>query len=402
MKYVYSGVPRGAGWSGLLFPSLLLGAGGWAAAQEPPPRPEAPVPGESSLNVFNPTISVFGNAVLRLDNRDVVEEMHGETVVLDDRFLFREAELDFRAAIDPYADAVLILAAHAHVPGEYEVEIEEGYFNIKSLPFPLWEEPPLGTELKVGRFLTSTGILNRLHTHDLPQTNSGLTFENFFGHHHYGADGISARLHLPSVGDSALTLTGEAVMGGGWKMGHDGGDRPAFVANLNWFNTFWDEHDLDVSLVGTYGSNDEEGKRQTQLVSADLFYRWRPLRGGQWTSFLLAGQAFYGSREYQDEDTLESGTQRALGVLSYAQFQLDRRWYFGVRYDWTEHLEDRFAESHRLNPCITCYISEFFRIRVGYEHTWSDLEELDGLKTFLLELNVVFGAHPPHPYWANF
>ncbi len=381
---------------------ILLSGGARLEAQDAPADPAAQAPGESGLNVFNPAISVFGNALLRVDNRDVVEEVHGETVVLDDRFLLREAELDFRSAIDPYADAVLVLAAHSREPGHYETEIEEGYFTIKSLPFGFWEEPPLGTELKVGRFLTSTGILNRLHTHDLPQTNSGLAFENFFGHHHYAADGVSARMHLPSIGDSALTFTAEAVQGGGWKMGHDGGDRPAFVANLNWFNTYADEHDVDLSLIGTYGSNDPEGIRQTQIVSLDAFYRWRPIRHGQWRSVVLAGQAFYGSREYGDETGLESGTDRALGFLAYGQYQLDRRWYAGVRFDWTEHLENRDVESSRLNPCVSFYVSEFFRLRAGYEQTWSDDEELDGLKTFLLELNVVFGAHPPHPYWANF
>jgi len=379
---------------------LALG-GGWAAAQDPAPA-AAPVPGETSLNVFNPTVSVFLNGLWRLDNKDVAHEHDGEIHELDDRFLLRAAELDFRAAVDPFADAVLVVGAHKESPGEYEIDVEEGYVVVKSLPLGFWEEPPLGTEIKAGRFLTSTGILNRLHEHDLPQSMRGLTFENFFGGHAYAADGVSLRFHLPSIGDSALTLTTEAVQGGGWKMGHDGADQPAFIGHLGWFNTFADEHDLDLSLIGTYGSNDPDRRRQTQLLSLDAFYRWRPLQGGQWTSLVLAGQLFYGSREWEDEATFESGTNRALGWLVYSQYQLDRQWYLGIRFDRTEHLEDRDTVSSRLNPYVSFYASEFFRIRAGYEQTWSDDDALDGLKTFLLEFNIVFGAHPPHPYWANF
>lgn len=390
-----------------LIPILIMAVGHIVSAEPAQAPAPAPVPGESSLNVFNPTVSVFLNGLWRLDNKDVYHEHHGEILKLDDRFLLRAAELDFRAAVDPFADAVLVVGAHKEAPGEYEIDVEEGYVAIKSLPLGFWEQPPLGTEIKTGRFLTSTGILNRLHEHDLPQSMRGLTYENFFGGHSYAADGVSVRSHLPSIGDSALTLTAEAVQGGGWKMGHDGSDRPAFIGNLNWFNTFADEHDVDLSLIGTYGSNDEDGRRQAKLVSLDAFYRWRPLRSGQWNSVVVAGQVFYGSREWETRDetsgvVTEAGTNRALGWLAYSQYQIDRQWYAGVRFDWTQHLENRDTVSCRLNPCVTFYVSEFFRIRAGYEQTWSDDRALDGLKTFLLEFNIVFGAHPPHPYWANF
>ena len=46
-------------------------------------------------------------------------------------------------------------------------------------------------------------------------------------------------------------------------------------------------------------------------------------------------------------------------------------------------------------------MSEFFRARLSYEHLTSDLDEEDGRNTFLLEVNVVFGAHPTEPFWVN-
>jgi hypothetical protein len=359
-------------------------------------------------NLLNPSITVFGDILWRLDNKDVVEEEDGELISKDDKFLLRETEVDFRASIDPYADGVLIIALEQEIPGEYEVEVEEGYLVIKSLPFGFWEEPPLGIKIKMGRFLTSIGRQNRLHTHDLPQPQRGLTYENFIGEHGYIANGASIEAFLPSFGDSALTLTVELLQGGGWVLGEEGTDRPAFLANLSWFNTFGDEHHVDLAFIAHYGSNDEEGRRQTQFYSVDFLYKWRPLREGDTNSIVFAGQIFYGMQEFgsvEDPDNppelLPSGTNRAFGWFAYAQYQFDRRWYVGLRYDWTESLEDREIESWRINPYVTCYISEFFRARLAYEYTNSDDDEEDKLHTLLLQVTFVFGSHPPHPYWVT-
>lgn len=369
---------------------LLLGA-----QDAPQERPKA-------QNDFNPTITVFSDILWRLDNKDVIEDHDGEVVVKDDRFLLREVEVDFRAAIDPYADGVMILALHQEEPDEFEVDVEEGYVRIKSLPFGPWEEPPLGTRIKVGRFLTAIGRQNRLHTHDLPQPQRGLTYENFIGEHPYIGNGASAEAFLPLN----LQATFEAVQGGGFEMGEDGTDRPTYIANLSWFDTFADEHDVEVTGIALYGSNDEGGRRQVRLYSLDVLYKWKPVQQGEWSSFILAGQVFYGSGEFEedtDDDGFidETGTNRAWGYFVYGQYQLSRRFYAGVRYDWTESLEDRETETWRVTPYVSLYVSEFFRFRLAYEFTDSDDEEADDLHTLLFQLTVVFGSHPPHPYWVN-
>src|SRR5688572_9283264 len=174
----------------------------------------APQERPKTQNEFNPSITVFSDILWRLDNKDVVEIEDGEEIHKDDKFLLREVEVDFRAAIDPYADGVFILALEQEIPGEFEVDVEEGYVRIKSLPFEAWEEPPLGTRIKAGRFLTSVGRINRLHTHDLPQPQRGLTIENFLGEHPYIGNGVSTESFLPL--DLQLIL--EAVQGGGFEM----------------------------------------------------------------------------------------------------------------------------------------------------------------------------------------
>lgn len=383
-----------------------------ASAQDDPPPQDDTV--QSTLNAFNPTITVFSNALWRLDNKHVREVRDGEVIDKDDKFLFRETEVDFRAAVDPYVDAVMIASFEQEVPGEFEAEVEEGYGVIKSLPVSFWEDPPLGTTIKVGRFLGAVGRQNRLHTHDMPQSQRGLAFEHFIGEHPYIVNGASATGFLPWFSDeSTLTYTLEAVQGGGWEFAEDGTNRPAYTANLSYFTTFADEHDLEITPIAWYGNNDDRGKRQASLYSLDVLYKWSPLQEGAWHSIVLAGQAYYGSRELDDsfDDMgmlLEAAhTERAFGWFAYGQYQFDRRWYAGIRYDqvqaWTDvdgthHREDM---RQRVNPYVSWYVSEFFRLRAGYEHTFSDFKEDDDLKTFLLEINLVFGAHPPHPYWVN-
>lgn len=380
--------------------------------QPPPPRPK---------NEFNPTITVFHDMLWRLDNKHVIEIEDGEVINKDDKFLLRETEVDFRASVDPYADGVLIVALEQEAPGEFHVDVEEGYVRLKSLPFGFWEEPPLATKLKIGRFLPAIGRQNRLHTHDLPQPQRGLAYEQFVGDHPYIANGASAEMILPFN----LTLTAEALQGGGWDFADRGTDQPAYVANLSWFDTFADEHDVEVGLIGYYGHNDVERRRHVHFYGLDFLYKWKPIRQGEWTSLVVSGQLFYGSREFLidldgdgdfarepgvdlDGDTVVDDyvedRHRAFGWFVYAQYQLDRRWYVGLRYDWTEYLEDRPLkddEASRVTPYVSCYFSEFLRFRVAYEFTKSDIPADDDLHTILFELTAVFGSHPPHPYWVN-
>src|SRR3990172_7588432 len=105
----------------------------------PPPPPVQTIPG-----ALNPAISVIGNFVGRADNQEIVNE-DGDPI--QDRLNLRETEIDLRAAVDPFADAVLIASMESETPGEYEVSVEEGFVTIKKLPFQ--EQPPLGLKLKV-------------------------------------------------------------------------------------------------------------------------------------------------------------------------------------------------------------------------------------------------------------
>lgn len=355
----------------------------------PPAPPPAPAP---APNVFNPTITAFGNGVGRWDDRPVLTEGGGR---VDRRFWLREVEMDLRAAVDPFADALAIVSLEAESPAAYEATVEEGYVTIKSLPLPLMERPPLGLKIRVGRFYTDTGRVNRLHTHDLPWPYRPLPAREFLGEEAFSGDGASAQVFLPIFpfdDESAVELVAQAVTGGASRMTEQGVNSPGVVGNLRWFRTFAGAHSFDLAGVFHEGATRDDNTARAYLVSGDGLYRWKPLRGGEFRSFVLGGQYFW----LRPTDT----DARPRGWFAFAQFQPWRPLYVGGRWDMTNTL-DASAQRRAATGYVSWYTSEFLRLRAGYERRWSDRQDEDGRDSVIFEINFVFGAHPPEPFWVN-
>lgn len=378
-----------------------------APEEVPPAAAEAPAT-NTLPNLFNPTLTVIGNTFFRYDDRPVVVDGNR----IDNQFNVREVELDLRAAVDPFADAVLIAAFPSVKPGEYGIEIEEGYLDIKRLPLPLLEEPPLGLKLKLGRFRTEMGRINRLHLHDLPQTHRPLVTEEFLGEDGFIGNGLSAQFFIPTPFDeaSAVELTAQVLTGGGAAIADGPTRMPSAVANLRWFRTFAAAHNFDLSLIFHYGRTDPEGKLFATTFSADFLYKWKPLRYGEFRSLVFGGQLFYSQRAFfealdTDGDGQPDATQRRdtlpFGYFAFAQYQLARSLYLGARWDDTATIDDTSVRRRAISGYLTWYASEFLRLRVGYEHRLNGLPDEVSRNSAFAELVFVYGAHPPEPFWVN-
>jgi len=375
-------------------------------------RKLAQQPASNPATAFNPTITVVGNMLWRIDDRNVHVGGDPTAPRIDDTFNVREVELDLRSSVDPYVDAVAILSVESEVAGEFGIGVEEFYATIKSLPFGFWESPPLATKIKVGRWRADFGRINRLHLHDLPQSTLGMTVQDFFGEEGYIGTGIGTSSILTSVGDSGiLQLNLNLFQGGGTDLAPDT-HVPAYLASLNYFMEIAEGHSIDVSLYGHYGGTDKIGhQRHAKTVSLDALYKWKPAKEGEWNSFLVGAQVIKTDRDFVDSvdtdadgipDTFNARNSDAMGFLAWTQYQLDRRWYVGVRYDQSELITDDSLDHSRITPYVSCYLSEFFRIRASVERTLSsDIKAEDDRTTFMFEINVIFGAHPPHPFWVN-
>ena len=368
-------------------------------------KKQAQTTSANPATVLNPRITVAGDFLWRFDDRKVFVDNDPAEPVISDTINLREVELDLRASVDPYVDGVAILSVESEFPGDFSASVEEFYAVIKSLPLPLWETPPLGTKIKVGRFRTEFGLNNKLHTHDLPQTDRPLVIEEFLGFEGQIANGISTQSFLPSPEGTALELTLQVLNGGSSPVAEQI-NRISYLANLNCFVQLGEEHSLNVAAIGFYGVGDHDLGHQSRVASLDVLYKWKPARQGEYQSFVLGGQLFYGSHEFQadtDGDGIGDTGARGhpFGYYVFAQYQLSARLYAGLRWDHTEVLTDDTHWRRKISPYLTWYTTEFFRARFTYEHTFSELRNENRLDSFFFEVVVVFGAHPPEPFWVN-
>src|SRR2546426_6096707 len=373
-----------------------------------PTQPAQPAV-QSSLGALNPAISVIGNFVGRADSKRVFNE-DGDRI--SNKFNLREAEIDMRAPIDPYADGFLIGSLESETPGQFSASVEEGYVTIKKLPF--LDEPPLGLKLKVGRFRPLFGKFNILHTHDLPTTFRSLPTAEFMGEDGFIQNGVSGNFFIPTPWDrdSSLDATLEVLSGGDIAISSDARSRMSYLGHLRWYRTLFDGHDLELGWSSYYHpANNSVGSADFHGV--DFMYRWKPFRLGEYKSFLFGGELMFARRPYPKASEpadveraitlrdLEPGKGKPFGYSLFSQWQFNQRTYAGLRWDQTTTLFDPGLKRESLTPYVSYYFSEFLRARLSYEHRWSDLFTENNRNTALFELNFVFGSHPPEPFWVN-
>jgi hypothetical protein len=113
---------------------------------------------------------------------------------------------------------------------------------------------------------------------------------------------------------------------------------------------------------------------------------------GRFNNQLFMAEAIYG-----DVDSSRTQTQHAFGAYALAQQQMNRDIYLGARFDWTQNPLDDRQEVWGVSPYVSWYWSEFLRFRLEYQHKGGDVKEED---TLYFQCTFIYGAHPPHPYWA--
>lgn len=346
---------------------------------------------QSALNALNPRLTIFGDVLAPIELTGAGEEE------ADDRISLREAEIDLRAAIDPYASGVLIVAVEEEDPGAYEVDIEEGYLTLDTLPWRL--------HLKLGRFLPDIGNVNRTHTHDLPWSIRPLANQDFIGGEEgWIENGIALSWLSPEIGPLTLTLTAWVLNGENPAVLADSAsDDPAYMGRVE---AFIDLDGAGALTLGTnllWGLNDEEGRFESALLTSDVLYQIRP---SSLVSFALISETYYLEKE------TAGGTEHAFGAFVAGQVQpgLGSLWaplthtYLGVRYDvssYDEQTED--ADQWAIATYVSFYTTEFLRFRIGWEHRERETTALGrpDRDTLLFQATFVFGSHPAEPFWFN-
>lgn len=310
------------------------------------PAPAAPVAAPASSaggvaqrdNSFNPSIGlVLGGTLSNLSQDPGTYRFGGfmppEGEVGPGRRSFNlgESELTMSANIDPTFAGQITFA----LSGENEVEVEEAYVRTRELGG--------GVNGKAGRFLSSVGYLNGLHSHTWDFADAPLAYQAFFGGQ-YKVDGVQARWLAPL--DTFLELglelgNGRAFPGNDRNkngigatsvfahVGDDIGDSSSWRAGLSYLRTRADNREYEDEAVLNAFSG-----RSTMWV-ADAVYKWAPNGNPTQRNFKLQGE--YMRRK--ETGTLASGelADGYAGTQSgwYLQgvYQFMPNWRAGLRYD---------------------------------------------------------------------
>lgn len=351
-------------------------------------RPRAPAN-------FNPDLAVVG------DFRGVLSTYNDNPA--RNRFDLASVELDLRAAVDPRADAVVILPVvrevedplffdKATASGDVEsgIELEEAYLFLHDFGVP-------NLTAKLGRFHLRFGRQNLLHPHDWPTIDNNFVNQSFLGAEALTDSGLSLSYVIPPdwIGGHYLEVIAEIISG-------DGGDGPvlnnsafvdgpAFNLHALWNHDIAADWNLEVGASWLTGKHNDDNRQDANLFGLDVTLLRRD-PAGRFNNQLFQAEMIYGV-----VDTSRQDTQHAFGAYLLAQQQLNRDWYAGVRADWTKDALDDDREVWAVSPYVSWYWSEFLRFRLEYQHRGGDVKEEDLL---FFQCTFIFGAHPPHPYWA--
>lgn len=322
------------------------------------------------------------------------------------RFDIREAELDLRAAVDPRADGVLVLAFERdvhnpifHEEGEDEEEGVESSTNIEEAYLYLHDFGVPNLTAKLGRFHVRFGRQNMLHLHDLPTTDPPFVNQAFLAPEALTDAGASFSYVVPPryTGGQYIEAIAEVISGEGAgsespTLGGDlSVDSPAFNTHLLWNTDVSRDLNLELGASWLTAHASEDNAQDVNLFGVDVtFLRTDP--SGGFNNTMLQGELIYG-----DIDGADGDSNHALGAFLLGQQQFSRDVYAGLRLDWTENPANDAEEAWGVTPYVSWYWSEFLRFRFAYQHreTEHDAEDI-----FSMQATWIFGSHPPHPYWS--
>jgi hypothetical protein len=326
---------------------------------------------------FNPAIGlVMDNVFSSKDNERA-------------NFEFRSAELGIAASIDPFVRGYAIMNGTPD-----GIEVEEAAIVTTSLPYNL--------TVKGGRFFADFGRLSHQHDHNLPFVNRPLVLDNFVGGESQ-ADGVEVSWLAPLPQYVTLTAGWYNKLGGENDRADNGVSRDfskfTYLGRLATFLNLNDNN--NVELGGSYAYTpkiDLEDGNERHLAGADLTYRYTPLsqasyRGLVWgTEFLWnrEDRPVGGFPEEPSDEPLVFKRRDAVGLYSYLEARLTRRYYPGFLFDYVQDIDGIEPSTRAYSPYFTIWLSEFQRLRLQY--TYLDAPG-NHENQFFVQWSIALGSH---------
>lgn len=350
-------------------------------------------------SAFNPSISVVGDMVgqygfnLKEHVHDDKKEDHHHAHEFKNGFMLREIEFEFRGEVDPYADALVVFALEPHGLHHVDVHLEEAFFRLKK--WPGLGFAPLGMSIKVGKFRTALGRMNRIHLHNIPQITYPMALAAFLGEEGYAAPGVSLNVSVNPTTSSALNLFAETVFLSRLPIQDKGAEKMASgIAHAWWHQELSSAHALDIGISSLVGRKGKKDSGALWLLGGDIHYSYMPTGFSQ-NPLFLAGSEFFTANKR------EGSGRWPMGNFTWAQMNLFGATFAGLRYDVAPQEEDMLKFQHAIGGYLSHYTTEFLRFRLGYEHVMPEINSLSGDHRVMLSMLFILGSHPAEPYFVN-
>lgn len=393
------------------------------------------VPTGNPRTAFNPQVSVISDFVYRassLDEDPATPDANGLPTGdrNRDRFSLRELEIAFQASIDPFSRADIFLELpgvleefddDAAAANESKIAVEEAFITYWRLPY--------GLLLKGGKFRLEFGKSNREHNDNQHAIERPLVIQNFFGPEGIAEQGLSLQGFIPLRGPGTqLELTGQILNGEGGEetlFAGVGSDKTMALGRARLYHDISSSANVDVGTTRIAGRHDPAGTFAQQVTGYDLTFRYEPVDQNVYRNFIFRTEYLEGDRKVP-VDTDGDGVndfavdQRPDGIYLMAQYQWDRFWNVGVRYDNTNPalrmaelavdadpvVRDRalagFDRVDARTVWLTHFTSEFNRWRLQYTVSDGNFPLAPNGKTgedlLLLQWIFAMGPHGAHKY----
>ncbi len=300
----------------------------------------------------------------------------------------RGLEMSFVAPLDPFARGKVFMHLHKH-----EVEVEEAYMELLNLP--------LNINLKAGIFYLEYGLLNRYHTHALPQFDRPRVSTYYFGLEGLGGTGVAGNILLPRLLFADASSIDISVV--------DGGNDFSFTSQRNtnilysgYYKNYYDlskNSYFEYTLSFVTGRNDTTGNYNSYISSLGIHYKWIPQDRSKYKTFDWMTEFYYGMFESPD------GNISSKGFYTSVQNKLNARFWIGGRLGYSELPYDNKQNEWDYALCVDYWQSEFVLFRFQYEYSSRNIDNIMGLEeeypsahNFIIQISWAMGPHKHEAY----
>ena len=338
---------------------------------------------------LNPNISVGGDffGAASTSKSDLITDQ-SEFSFGNNGMHMRGLEMSFVSVLDPFARGKVIMHLHQH-----EIEVEEAYMELLNLP--------LNINLKAGIFYLEYGLLNRYHTHALPQFDRPKVAANYFGIEGLGGTGIAGNILLPRLLFADASSLDVSFVEGGNEFSFTTERKINFLYAAH-YKSYYDlskSSYFEYTFSGVTGKNDTTGNNNSYIASLGIHYKWIPPSRSKYKTFDWKTEFYYGLLESPVKDISSKGFYTSL------QNKLNASFWIGGRIGYSEHPYDSDQSEWDYAICLDYWQSEFVFYRLQYQYNSRNIDNMMGIlgdypsdHSIVIQISWAMGPHKHEAY----